>query len=415
MESTRLGSERVYQRHAQRLHFHNADQDYHLLELLSEQTGDGAALGECLWAAAQTRDGDPESWTSVWHDLAVRLVEQAEAALTAGRTDTGRRRLFRASSYHATAALGLRPHDPRLPDLVAASRRCFALAARLEEPPLEPLSVPFGERRLPGWFAPATIAGRRPTLIIAGGFDDLAQSLILRFRTEARRRGCHLMVVDHPYSYGYLHSTTDGQPPYRGLHEPYIAASVDAALERRDVDPSRIVLLGLSDGALPVARLASEDRRLAAIVLAPPLHDMRRAAAAALPALFQRLPGAVERALEDLGARIAAWRSAVSAIAIERYLSKTGASQLSTLIELSRMHTLADRGARIACPTLCLVGESDPPDVQAQAHELYAALPGPKALRLLTASEGADAHCGVNNPSLVSAVIWDWLEGTLSR
>ncbi len=49
-----------------------------------------------------------------------------------------------------------------------------------------------------------------------------------------------------------------------------------------------------------------------------------------------------------------------------------------------------------------------------QSEQLYAALPGPKALVKFTAAEGADRHCEPMGRSLLEQRVFDWLDETLS-
>jgi len=50
-----------------------------------------------------------------------------------------------------------------------------------------------------------------------------------------------------------------------------------------------------------------------------------------------------------------------------------------------------------------------------QAREVYDALRVPKQLHIFTIEEGADAHCQVNNITLMQEVVYDWLDEILGR
>ena len=72
--------------------------------------------------------------------------------------------------------------------------------------------------------------------------------------------------------------------------------------------------------------------------------------------------------------------------------------------------------ALITCPYLCLAGEGDPPSAIEQTNEVYSRLTSPKkAIRIFTVEEGADAHCTVNNLSLMRQVLFDWLDDALAN
>lgn len=57
-----------------------------------------------------------------------------------------------------------------------------------------------------------------------------------------------------------------------------------------------------------------------------------------------------------------------------------------------------------------MVGEGELEEQMAQVREFYNALQAPKDLRIFTAADGADAHCQINNLSLMQQVVFDWLD-----
>ncbi len=57
-----------------------------------------------------------------------------------------------------------------------------------------------------------------------------------------------------------------------------------------------------------------------------------------------------------------------------------------------------------------MVGEGESEEQMTQAREFYDALKCPKELRIFTAPDGADAHCQINNLSLMRQVVFDWLD-----
>jgi hypothetical protein len=57
-----------------------------------------------------------------------------------------------------------------------------------------------------------------------------------------------------------------------------------------------------------------------------------------------------------------------------------------------------------------MVGEGESEEQMAQARAFYNALKSPKELHIFTAADGADAHCQINNLSLMQQVLFDWLD-----
>ncbi len=79
--------------------------------------------------------------------------------------------LFLAAFYHMIGELFVPPADPRR---LAGYRRvlaCFEQAMGLSSLGMRRVEVPFGQTALPGYFLPASTAGRRPTVIFICGLD----------------------------------------------------------------------------------------------------------------------------------------------------------------------------------------------------------------------------------------------------
>ncbi len=59
--------------------------------------------------------------------------------------------------------------------------------------------------------------------------------------------------------------------------------------------------------------------------------------------------------------------------------------------------------------------EGDPPETLVQTREVYERLRHPKrAMRILTAEEGAAAHCHPDNFPLLHQLLFDWLDETFA-
>jgi len=72
--------------------------------------------GECFYAASQIKDGDPESWYAAWTAIAQRVESQATQALEKWHPVSAREGYLRAFTYYQSAAIFIRPRDPRLRD-----------------------------------------------------------------------------------------------------------------------------------------------------------------------------------------------------------------------------------------------------------------------------------------------------------
>jgi hypothetical protein len=70
--------------------------------------------------------------------------------------------------------------------------------------------------------------------------------------------------------------------------------------------------------------------------------------------------------------------------------------------------------SRISCPVLCMLGTGEQHTFKKQTYACYSALRSPKALRVFTEEEGADAHSQANNQRLAHQVVFDWLDETFA-
>lgn len=71
--------------------------------------------------------------------------------------------------------------------------------------------------------------------------------------------------------------------------------------------------------------------------------------------------------------------------------------------------------ASISCPVLCMMGTGEAATFKKQTHACFAALRIPKALRVFTEEEGADAHSQANNQRLAHQIIFDFFDETFAQ
>jgi pimeloyl-ACP methyl ester carboxylesterase len=205
------------------------------------------------------------------------------------------------------------------------------------------------------------------------------------------RRGYNVLLVELPRG----GSPPDG-PHYMAETGAAMAAALDYALKRPDVDPERVSVFGVDSGAYAAARVAALDGRVRACVLNPPVLNPHTAmtessmppaetadsgGSAFVGGGFQTLPYVLP---------------ASSIVAVEEPASAPG-----------RLDALVDR---IACPVLCLAGEGEPVEVMAEALEFYGALAAPGEMRIYGPEDGSSAHCLADNFGLLHQTMFDWLD-----
>ena len=392
---------------------------FETLRTLGHTAYGGADIGEVLTTCGDITEGDYDSWHDEWLATADRVSAEAEKMLADGHRISARDGLMRANNYYRAAEFFLHgnPADPRIDHAYQRSRECFATAAALFDPPIEPVEIPYEGTILRGYFYPAARTGTqpRPTMILHSGFDGTCEEMHWIGAAAGRERGYHVLTFDGP-----------GQPAARRLEglvfrpdwENVISPVIDWLLERAEVDPARIGLLGASMGGLLAPRAAAFEDRLAACVAFDGVYDLGLTATNNIPA-----PRAEAEAMLRAGSAPeldAAIEQMVAANPVIRWATTHG--QYVMGVDSPREflasycdYTLADGIAeKISCPTLVCHAEEDL-FFDGQPELLFDHLTCEKAYFEFTDAEGAGAHCHTGAQRLAFARVYDWLDDHLNR
>jgi hypothetical protein len=224
-------------------------------------------------------DRDVESWTVAWSDTAERVERIAKDCLRGGHVVSAREAFLRASMYWGSAFFYLPPTDPRQLEMYLRHRSCFTQAARLFNPAIEPVSIPYENgKTLPGYFMRAVGAdGPRPTVMIITGGDGTCEELYFwGGGAAAVRRGYNAFLWEGPGQVGAF--ALDPELTYRPDWEVPTRYAVDYVLSRDDVDPERLALSGHSMSGYFVPRAAAYEKRLTAVIANSLLPEWKPAA-----------------------------------------------------------------------------------------------------------------------------------------
>jgi hypothetical protein len=195
--------------------------------------------------------------------------------------------------------------------------------------------------------------------------------------------------------------------------EKVISPLLDYLLIRREVDPGRVALLGISDGGYWAPRAAAYDARLAACVADPGVWDVSTAWTQTLPRLAVELLATANQAKFDNLIRVVLRFSPKAAPALLLRIRRFGQSSAYDAFKAAQEYNLTGVVNQIRCPILI----TDPEGEQfwpGQSQKLYDALPGRKTLMKFTLAEGGDLQCEPKIAGLRTQRIFDWLDQTLS-
>ena len=378
----------------------------------------GALFGEVIAIAKNIKSGDYDSWYDAHTVLADRLADEAAGQLRRGHKISARDSYLRACSYYRSAEFFLHanPQDPRVKRAYERSVASYKASAALFAPPIESLEIPYEGTTIPGYFHPADSSGTpRKTLVLNNGFDGSAEEMHWMGARAAVDRGYNVLVFDGPGQFGTVHR--------QGLHfradwEKVVTPVVDYALTRKDVDPKKLALHGVSLGGYLAPRAAAFEHRFAACICDDGIYDFGTAQLGSVPA-DKREQVRAALAAPSAPELDATFDKSMKTSSVARWMFThgmyvTGTSSprafFASFLPFSLKNGLAEQ---ITCPTLVCDAEKDL-YFQGQSQQLFEHLKCPKTFMKFTDAEGAGAHCEAGVSRLAYARMYDWLDETLS-
>ncbi len=328
----------------------------------------------------QLKDKDPDHWAAQWTRVARPYEEEGAKQESAGRSQEACSAYLMAYTYYTLGRYPV-PHTTGKQVSFQKSLELYAKAGRYFNPPLEKLSIPYGEKVIRAYLRLPESNGKQPVVINFGGIDsykaeshDLDETLL--------QAGLGACAVDMPGV---------GESPIKGstTAESIFSAVMDYLVKRPDIDSRRIGVLGRSFGGYWAAKTAfTEASRLrAAVVWGGGVHYFFQ------EEWLRKSTNADSYLMDHETARAMAF----------------GVNGLEELVELFPSLSLKTQGwlDKLSCPMLVVNGKDD---LQTPIEDLYILLESgsPKAARVFPGG-----HMG-HTPETLPTII-RWLKRELAR
>jgi len=372
-----------------------------------------ADVGACLSIADRIIDGDQPSALRALLVAGDRLAAVAEKAASNRLRVSAREAYLQAANYIFSASYFVNPL--RTADAFSFNwlrhQDLWDKAAALHDPPVDYLPIPYEKTTLPGYFFKVDDSGqRRPLLILNNGNRGGMITAWTMGVAAALERGYNAYTFYGPgQGTALLQQNLYSRPDW----EKVISRLLDYLLIRRDVDPGRVVLLGINEGGYLAARAVAYDFRLAACVTDPGVLDLSTAWTQLLPRSGAELLAANNQAKFDNLIRVMFSLNSRPAAALLHQMRPFGLSSPYQAFKAVQEYNLAGVVNQIRCPILITDPDGDKL-WPGQSQKMYEALSNSKTLVKFTVAEGGDLEGEPKAPGLRTQRIFDWLDQTLN-
>ncbi len=358
----------------------------------------GAEIGEVNRVGLRLKDrvGDDDAWFREWAHEARKVEDRGRALIAEGHGLSGAQYLQRASAYYHVGERFLQPKGKDGLDAYMRGVNCLREAAKhLKRPRLEHVEIPYGDTGLPAIYVhaePANKSGKVPAVVFFDGLDITKEIQYFKGVADLVARGIACLIVDGP---GNGESIRFRNFYLRHDTEHYATPAFEWLAARPEVDAKRIGVMAISLGGYYAPRAAAFEQRFACCVAWGAQWKYRKIWAER----FERIARAETPALSVASQHIM-W--VLNATSQDEVLKKLEAFDLDGVVQ------------KITCPFLLLHGEGDEQVPMSEAQACFDAVGSKqKTFKVFTREEGGYHHCQIDNQSICSAYMWDWLEDVL--
>ncbi|MGA8822483.1 MAG: alpha/beta fold hydrolase [Pseudolabrys sp.] len=358
----------------------------------------GAEIGEVnrIGLRLKTCIGNDDAWFQEWTREARIVEERGRECIANRRTASAAQYLHRASAYYHVGERFLQPKNKEGLDAYMRGVLCFRDAAKcIKRPRIEHVEIPYEGTSLPAVYVhaePANTSGKTPAVVFFDGLDVTKEIQYFKGVPDLVARGIACLVVDGPGNGESIR--------FRGLYlrhdtEHYASLVWDYLASRPEIDPKRIGVMAISLGGYYAPRAAALDQRYACCLAWGAQWDYQKI----WRDRFDRLAQADTPSL-SVAAQHISW--VLNASSQDDALKRLEPFKLDGVVQ------------KINCPFLMLHGEGDEQIPLSEAQKCFEAVGSrQKTMKIFTREEGGYHHCQIDNQSICSAYMWDWLEQVL--
>jgi 2,6-dihydroxypseudooxynicotine hydrolase len=214
------------------------------------------------------------TWYDAWKKSADRFAGLAEEAERKGRLVTAGGHWFRAGLLYHYAQLFTRSEDPRRVEGQAKRVAYYVRACPMLRPAIEPVRIPYGSLKLPGYLRlPQSRTGRVPVVIMIPGANSVKEELH-HWAQWIVDRGVATLSMDGP-GQGAMSVANGGVPTDLTRYHEAMTAACDYVATRPELDVARVGLLGQSTGGNLALGAAAHEHRFKALVSLGGGYDFR--------------------------------------------------------------------------------------------------------------------------------------------
>lgn len=216
----------------------------------------GSEINEVTTAVSQIKNGSPESWYDAFYRMA-QIVE-GKALGYEDRVSKGYAYL-RAHTYYRSAEFFLHGDDHRRPDTWERQVLVFDKGLEYLKVDRHKLEVPYENAVLRAHYYPCKEDdGTKPLIVACNGYDGTSEELYFSIVVPARERGYSVLIYEGPGQGAVIRKhgmvfTHEWEKPTRAVLDYF---------EKHFEKPEKIVLFGVSLGALLGMRAAAKIKRI---------------------------------------------------------------------------------------------------------------------------------------------------------